>query len=165
MRRKVNIQTPTYNRGKTEKMVSEKTRENLKCIRKELKHDLKTHSLRLKKRQTVEQRNRINREFALSPKNVYQKFKSDESREINPPPPPTRVFSRPFTHGGDLSPPPYGGTSAGGESVNGGGLMRGDIDLMGGPDFDRLYHKPKVLLLLSCNYTMQFIGYDSIKTR
>ena len=31
--------------------------------------------------------------------------------------------------------------------------------------FDRLYHKLKVLLLLSCNYTMQFIGYDCIKTR
>ena len=46
-----------------------------------------------------------------------------------------------------------------------GGLMRGDIDLMGGPNFDRLYHKLRVLLLLSCNYTMQFIRYDSIKTR
>ena len=44
--------------------------------------------------------------------------------------------------------------------------MRGDIDLMGGgANFDRLYHKPKVLLMLSCNYTIQFIGYDSIKTR
>ena len=53
----------------------------------------------------------------------------------------------------------------GGQSVNGGGLMRGDIDLMGGPNFDRLYHKLKVLLLLSCNYMMQFVGYDSIKTR
>ena len=41
--------------------------------------------------------------------------------------------------------------------------MRGDIDLMGGANFDRLYHKPKVLLMLSCNYTMQFISYDSIK--
>ena len=30
-----------------------------------------------------------------------------------------------------------------------GGLMRGDIDLMGGANFDRLYHKLKVLLLLS----------------
>ena len=60
--------------------------------------------------------------------------------------------------------PPYGGTSAEGQSING-GLMRGDIDLMGGPNFDRLYHKPKVLLMLSCSYTMQFIGYDSIKTR
>ena len=29
-----------------------------------------------------------------------------------------------------------------------GGLMRGDIDVMGGPNFDRLYHKLKVLLLL-----------------
>ena len=66
---------------------------------------------------------------------------------------------------GDLSPQ-YGGTSAGGQSVNGGGgLVRGDIDLMGEPNFDRLYHKLKVLLMLSCNYTMQFIGYDSIKTR
>ena len=39
----------------------------------------------------------------------------------------------------------------GGQSVNGGGLMRGDIDLMGGPNFDRLYHKLKVLLMLSGN--------------
>ena len=61
-----------------------------------------------------------------------------------------------------------GGTSAGGQSVNRGGggrHMRGDIDLMEGPNFDRLYHKLKVLLMLSCNYTMQFIGYDSINTR
>ena len=43
--------------------------------------------------------------------------------------------------------------------------MRGDIDLVGGPNFDRLYHKLKVLLLLSCNYMMQCIGYNSIKTR
>ena len=51
--------------------------------------------------------------------------------------------------------------------MGGGGLMMGDIDLMGrGPNFDRLYHKLKqLLLLLSCSYTMQFIGYDSIKTR
>ena len=46
-----------------------------------------------------------------------------------------------------------------------GGLIRGDIDLMGGPNFDRLFHKLKVLLMLSCNYMMQFIDYDSIKTR
>ena len=67
-----------------------------------------------------------------------------------------RVFPRPFTHGGggDLL-----GTSAGGQSVNRGRLMRG------GPNFDRLYHKLKVLLLLSCNYTMQFVGCNSIKTR
>ena len=43
--------------------------------------------------------------------------------------------------------------------------MRVDIDVMGGPNFDRLYHKLKVLLLLNCNYMMQFIGYDCIKTR
>ena len=43
-----------------------------------------------------------------------------------------------------------------------GGLMRGNIDLMGGggTNFDRLYHKLKVLLMLSCNYMMQFIDYD-----
>ena len=57
--------------------------------------------------------------------------------------------------------PPIWGTSAGGQSVNRGG----DIDLMGGPNFDRLYHKLKVLLLLSCIYTMQFVGYNSIKAR
>ena len=55
--------------------------------------------------------------------------------------------------GGNLSPSPYGGTSAAGESVTG-GIHEGDIDLLGGPNFDRLYHKLKVLLLLSCNYTM-----------
>ena len=48
---------------------------------------------------------------------------------------------------GDLSVPHIGGQVQGG-SVNG-GLMRGGIDLMGGPNFDRLYHKLKVLLLLS----------------
>ena len=73
-----------------------------------------------------------------------------------------RLFPAPVTHGGDL-PPPYGGTSAGGQSINR-GFMRGDIDLMGGPNVDRLYRKLRVLLLLSCNYTMQFISYDSIKT-
>ena len=58
-----------------------------------------------------------------------------------------------------------GGTSAGGQNVNV-GTHEGGIDLMaGGPNFDRLYRKLKALLMLSCNYTMQFIGYDSIKTR
>ena len=37
-----------------------------------------------------------------------------------------------------------GGTSAGGQSING-GLIRGD--LMGGPNFDRLYHKLKVVIV------------------
>ena len=40
--------------------------------------------------------------------------------------------------------------------------MRVDKYLMGGPNFDRLYHKLKLLLLLSCNYTMQFIGYTIV---
>ena len=52
----------------------------------------------------------------------------------------------------------------GDKALMGGGVMRGDIDLMGGPNFDRLYHKLKVLLMLSCNYTMQFTGYDSIRS-
>ena len=60
--------------------------------------------------------------------------------------------------------PPYGGDKCRGQSVNG-GTHEGGIDLMaGGPNFDRLYRKLKALLMLSCNYTMQFIGYDSIKT-
>ena len=50
-----------------------------------------------------------------------------------------------------------------------GGQVQGDKMLMGathegGPYFDRLYHKLKVLLLLSCNYMMQLVGYESIKT-
>ena len=61
----------------------------------------------------------------------------------------TRVFPRSFTQGG-------GGQVKGDKALMG-GLIRVDIDLMGGPNFDRLYHKLKVLLLLNCNYTMQFI--------
>ena len=45
--------------------------------------------------------------------------------------------------GWDLSPP----YSAGGQSINE-GTHEGDIDLMGGPNFDRLYYKLKELLLL-----------------
>ena len=65
--------------------------------------------------------------------------------------------------GGFVPLPIWWGTSAGAQSVNG-GLIRRDIDLMGGPNFDRLYHRLKVLLLLSCNYMMQFVSYDSIKS-
>ena len=46
-----------------------------------------------------------------------------------------------------------------------GGTHKGGHRPYGGANFDRLYHKLKVLLLLSCNYTMQFVGYNSIKTR
>ena len=74
-----------------------------------------------------------------------------------------RVFPRPFTHG-RICLPHMGGQVQGDKALMG-RLMRGDIDLMGEPNFDRLYHKLKVLLLLSCNYTMQFIDYDSIKIR
>ena len=46
---------------------------------------------------------------------------------------PGRVFPRPFTHGGGFvsPPPPIWGDKCKGTSVNG-GIMRGDIDLMGG---------------------------------
>ena len=70
-------------------------------------------------------------------------------------------FSQAVYIWGDLLPPDMGG----GQSING-GYHKGGRDLMGGPNSDRLYHKLKVLqLLLSCNYTMQFVSYDSIKTR
>ena len=46
----------------------------------------------------------------------------------------------------------WGGLIRGDSALIGGGLIRGDIDLMRGPNFDRLYHKLKVLLLLRCNY-------------
>ena len=67
-------------------------------------------------------------------------------------------FSLGRLHMGGFVTSHMGGTSAGGQSVNG-GLMRGHR-----PNFDRLYHKLKVLLMLYGNYMMQFIGYDSIKT-
>ena len=75
-----------------------------------------------------------------------------------------RVFPSRLHMGGAFVPP-YGGKVQGDKALIGWGLMRRYIDLMGGPNFERLYHKIKVLLLLSCNYTMQFIDYDSIKTR
>ena len=53
----------------------------------------------------------------------------------------------------------------GDKALMGGGTHEGGHRPYGGPNFDRLYHKLKVLLMLSCSYTMQFIGYDSIKTR
>ena len=43
--------------------------------------------------------------------------------------------------------PPSGGTSAGGQSVNGGTHEGGHRPYGGGPNFDRLYHKLKVMLL------------------
>ena len=55
-------------------------------------------------------------------------------------------FSLGRLHMGGFVPSHMGG----GQSINGGGLMRGDIDLMGRPNFDRLYHKLKVLLFLKC---------------
>ena len=51
----------------------------------------------------------------------------------------------------------------GGQSVNGGTHEGGHRPYGGGPNFDRLDHKLQVLSLLSCNYMMQFISYDSIK--
>ena len=39
-----------------------------------------------------------------------------------------RVFPRLFTHGRDLSP--HGGTSAGGQSINGGGTHERDLTLI-----------------------------------
>ena len=56
---------------------------------------------------------------------------------------PSRVFPRPFTHGGICPPPHMGGQVQGDEALMG-GLMREDIDLMGGPNFDRLYHELKL---------------------
>ena len=64
-----------------------------------------------------------------------------------------RVFPRRFTHGGGGVVSPHMRGKVQGDKALMGGPMRGNIDLMGGPKFDRLYHKLKVLLLLSCNYT------------
>ena len=76
----------------------------------------------------------------------------------------TSGFSPGYLHMGGFVPPKWGGPSAGGQSINGGPhegdrLYGGDLTLI---DYIIIL---KVLLMLSCNYTMQFIGYDSIKTR
>ena len=60
----------------------------------------------------------------------------------------SRVFPRPFRHGGVLSP------HMGGQSFNG-GTLEGDIDIMGGPNFDRLYSEyiPQVYRAQVCQKT------------
>ena len=45
---------------------------------------------------------------------------------------PGRAFPRPFTHGGICAPSYGGGGQVQGDKALMGGLMRGDIDLMGG---------------------------------
>ena len=53
-----------------------------------------------------------------------------------------------YTAGFSLDRLDMGGGQVQGNKALMGGLMRGDIYLMGGPNSDRLYHKLKVLLLL-----------------
>ena len=57
-----------------------------------------------------------------------------------------RVSSGPSRNGG-ICPQHMGGQVQGDKALMG-GVMRGDIHLTGGPNFDRLHHKLKVLLLL-----------------
>ena len=62
-----------------------------------------------------------------------------------------------------------GGTSSGRQSVNGGRTHElGHKPYGGGPNFDRLYHKLKVMLMLSCNYMLQLhdaiLCCNSVKT-
>ena len=62
---------------------------------------------------------------------------------------------------GGFVPPNVGGQKYEDKALMG-GIMRGDIDLMeGGPNFDRLYHTLKVLLLLSCNYTICILSLSN----
>ena len=66
-------------------------------------------------------------------------------------------FSLGRLHMGEFVPlPPIWGASAGGQSVN--GETHEGHRPYGGPNFDRLYHKQQVLLLLSCNaiYRLRF---------
>ena len=66
-----------------------------------------------------------------------------------------------FKHEGGFVP----GQVQGDKALMGEGLMRGgNRPYGGGSNFDRLYHKLNILLLLSCNYMMQFISYNFIKT-
>ena len=57
-----------------------------------------------------------------------------------------RVFPRPFTHGGgDLSP--HMGGQVPGDKTLMGETHEGGHRPYGGPNFDTLYHKQKVLLI------------------
>ena len=66
---------------------------------------------------------------------------------------------------GVICPPHMGGQVREDKALIGGRDSLGGHRPYEGANFDRLYHKLKVLLMLSCNYRMQFIGYNSIKTR
>ena len=61
--------------------------------------------------------------------------------------------------------PPHMGGQVQGDKALMGGTHDGGHRPYGGDLTLRLYHKLKVLLLLRCNYMMQFVGYDSTKTR
>ena len=68
----------------------------------------------------------------------------------------SRVFPRLFR---------IGGTIAGGQSVNGGGLMRRGLRSYGGPNFDRLCHNLKVLALIVIDPTSVISIDDALIVR
>ena len=62
------------------------TKENLKRVRTLLKQDLTAECEKLRKRKTVDERQRINRNFSTNAKSVYRKYRAEEEIQVSYPP-------------------------------------------------------------------------------
>ena len=71
---------------KLKKWYGKMTKKNLKGVRTLLKQDLTAECEKLRKRKTVNERQRINRNFSTNPKSVYRKFRADEEIQVSNPP-------------------------------------------------------------------------------
>ena len=71
---------------KLKKWYGKMTKENLKRVRILLKQDLTAECEKLRKRITVNERQRINRIFSTNAKSVYRKFRAEEKIQVSNPP-------------------------------------------------------------------------------
>ena len=71
---------------KLKKWYGKTTKENLKRVRTLLKQDLTAECEKLRKRKTINERQRINRNFSTNAKSVYRKFRADKEIQVSNPP-------------------------------------------------------------------------------
>ena len=71
---------------KLKKWYGKMTKENLKRVRILLKQDLTAECEKLRKRKTINERQRINQIFSTNAKSVYRKFRAEEEIQVSNPP-------------------------------------------------------------------------------
>ena len=69
-------------RRKIEKPYGKATTPNLKYMQAMLKQELRVESQKLKRREVVEERRRINRKFKIAPKSVFRTMEGEESEPV-----------------------------------------------------------------------------------